>query len=291
MKILVLGSKGQLGKCLTDQLNQTVYEAIYTTRAEINIADLNTAKKKIIQLNPDVVINAGAYTAVDYAEENKETADLVNNTAVGNIADVCKKLDCWLIHISTDYVFDGRLKRPYNEEDTPNPLNVYGQSKLNGELATQFSGCKYLILRTVWVFSQYGDNFLKSMLKLGSKQNQVTIVGDQIGCPTYANDIAKAIVLILSQLGSTDIQGVYHYSGWPAVSWAEFAKYIFREAHHKGMIDSIPDIKVINSAEYKTLAERPLNSVLDMSKIKKIGCIASDWKKGVQYVLRLDLTI
>ena len=169
MKILVLGSNGQLGRCLADQFSGTDYETIFTSRADIDIADLSGAKDKITKLRPDLIINASAYTAVDKAEQDRDMAYLINHEAVANIAQICAELGCGLIHVSTDYVFDGTATQPYKEADATNPQGVYGDSKLQGELAIQASGCQHLIIRTAWVFSEYGNNFLKTMLRLGSE--------------------------------------------------------------------------------------------------------------------------
>ena len=230
MKILVLGSKGQLGKCLNDQLSNKDHEVIYSPREQLDIADFKVTNKKILKFSPEVVINATAYTAVDKAEENQETADLINHLAVKNIADICNKLECWLIHLSTDYVFDGCTKIPYKEDDETNPQSVYGVTKLRGDLAIQSSGCRYIIIRTSWVFSEYGNNFLKTMLRLGAERNELSVVGDQIGCPTYAQDIARSIVEIVPKLHSQKGNGIYHYCGDQPCSWYEFANAIFYHA-------------------------------------------------------------
>jgi len=214
MKILVLGSKGQLGQCLNDQLAITEHDVVYTSRGKIDIAEFEVTKAQILEISPDIVINATAYTAVDKAEEEHQAADLINHLAVANIASICFQLDCWLIHVSTDYVFDGNTDLPSTENDRTNPQGVYGDTKLKGEIATQSSGCRHIIIRTAWVFSEYGDNFLKTMLRLGAERNELRIVGDQVGCPTYAQDIAKAIMMILERLQSKEVSScLYHFSG------------------------------------------------------------------------------
>ena len=230
MKILVLGCKGQLGRCLNDQLTNTDHEVIYSSREQIDIADFEVTKSKILEFSPDLIINATAYTAVDKAEEDQKTANLINHLAVKNIADICNQLECWLIHVSTDYVFDGNSKVPYREDDQTNPQGAYGETKLKGELAIQSSGCKHIIIRTAWVFSEYGNNFLKTMLRLGAERDELSIVGDQIGCPTYAQDIARSVVELLPQLNSWEYNGVYHYCGDQPCSWYDFANAIFDQA-------------------------------------------------------------
>ena len=285
MKILVLGSKGQLGQCLKDQLAITDHDVVYTSRGQIDIADFEATKNKILEIAPDVVVNATAFTAVDKAEEEYQAADRINHLAVANMSNICNQLDCWLIHVSTDYVFDGSSEVPYKEDNTTNPQGVYGDSKLKGEMAIEGSGCKYLIIRTAWVYSEYGNNFLKTMLRLGADRDELSIVGDQIGCPTYAQDIAKSIVSILSCL---DLQGsssgIYHYCGDEPCSWYDFARAIFSEAEIHG-VKSPSNIKSITTVEYPTPAIRPAYSVLDCTKIENVfGVTPSNWRYGIKIV-------
>ena len=285
MKILVLGCKGQLGRCLNDQLISTYHEVIYTSREQIDIADFEVTKNKILKTSPDLIINATAYTAVDKAEEDHETADLINHLAVKNIADICNQLKCWLIHVSTDYVFDGNSNVPYKEEDETNPQSTYGETKLKGELAIQASGCKHIILRTAWVFSEYGNNFLKTMLRLGADRDELSIVGDQVGCPTYAQDIARSIVAIVPKLNSQKVDSIYHYCGDKPCSWYDFANEIFEQA----MTDNSKIPSIVNSIEtsaYPTPAKRPAFSVLDCSKIENDFVVhASNWHDGIGEVI------
>ena len=285
MKILVLGCKGQLGRCLNDQLINTEHEVIYTSREQIDIADFEVTKSKILEFSPDLIINATAYTAVDKAEEDQKTANLINHLAVKNIADICNQLECWLIHVSTDYVFDGNSKVPYKEDDETNPQGAYGETKLKGELAIQASGCKHIIIRTAWVFSEYGNNFLKTMLRLGAERDELSIVGDQIGCPTYAQDIARSIVEIVPQLNSREYNGIYHYCGDQPCSWYDFANAIFDQAMaHNLKIPSI--VNSIETSAYPTPAKRPAFSVLDCSKIENdFGVHASNWRDGIGQVI------
>ena len=284
MKILVLGSNGQLGRSLNDQLKSTDHEVIYTSREQIDIADFEQTKNKIKKISPYLIINATAYTAVDKAEEDQKTANLINHLAVKNIAYTCNQQGCWLIHVSTDFVFDGSSTIPYKESDKTNPQGVYGETKHNGELAIEASGCKYIILRTAWVFSEYGDNFLKTMLRLGADRDELNIVGDQIGCPTYAQDIAKTVVEIVPQLYSREYNGLYHYCGDQPCSWYEFAKAIFDQA----MINNLKIPSKVNSIEssaYPTPAKRPAFSVLNCTKIENdFGVQASNWRDGIGQV-------
>jgi dTDP-4-dehydrorhamnose reductase len=286
MKILVLGSKGQLGQCLNDQLAITEHDVVYTSRGQIDIAEFKVTKAQMLEISPDIVINATAYTAVDKAAKEHKAADRINHLAVANIANICNQLDCWLIHVSTDYVFDGNSEVPYKEDNLTNPQGVYGDSKLKGEVAIQASGCKYLIIRTAWVYSEYGNNFLKTMLRLGADRDELSIVGDQIGCPTYAQDIAKSIVSMLFFLdikGSSS--GIYHYCGDEPCSWYDFARAIFLEAEVKGL--KTPSyVKSITTADYPTPVIRPAYSVLDCSKIESFFDVTrSNWRDGIKIVI------
>ena len=284
MKILVLGCNGQLGRCLYDQLEKTDHNVIYTSRDQIDIADFEATKSQIKQISPNIVINATAYTAVDKAEQDQDKADLINHLAVANIAASCNELDCWLVHVSTDYVFDGTSKMPYKEDDQTNPQGVYGDTKLKGELVIQSSGCRHIIIRTAWVFSEYGNNFLKTMLRLGAERSELRIVGDQIGCPTYAQDIADAIVVILERLKSNELNsGLYHFGGNVCYSWAEFAQAIFDEALELKVITSKPNVVAITTKEFPTLAKRPAQSQLNSNKLTtNFGIDASDCMLGIQ---------
>ena len=282
----MLGANGQLGRCLADQLSGTEHETILTSRSEIDVTDFVATRVKISQINPDVVINASAYTGVDDAESETQKADLVNHLAVANIAAICTDIESVLIHMSTDYVFDGEASAAYREGAQTNPQGVYGKTKLLGELAIQRSGCEYLVIRTAWVFSEYGNNFMKTMLRLGAERDELSIVGDQIGCPTYAQDLARAIVAMLPKVESNQCEyGLYHYCGDSACSWFEFAEAIFKQAKERGF--KVPNrINSISTAEYPTPAKRPAYSVLDCSKVTTAFDItASNWRQGIVDVL------
>ena len=284
MKILVLGSDGQLGRCLIDQLAGTYFEVTYASRKHLDIAKQDDARAKILHIRPQVVINAAAYTAVDSAEKNPGLAEEVNHLAVKNIADVCSTLDIWLIHISTDYVFAGDAKIPYREVDQVGPNSVYGETKLRGELAVRMSGCRHTIIRTAWVFSEYGNNFLKTMLRLGAERETVRVVNDQIGCPTYCQDIAKAVLKILTK---NDLRrsGVYHFSGDSPCTWYDFAVLIFQEASKRNF-KTPESIFPVRSGDFSTLAKRPAFSVLDNTRISMDYDVkSSNWVRGVAEVL------
>lgn len=284
MKILVLGCKGQLGRCLYDQLEKTDHNVVYTSRDQIDIANFKATQIQIKQISPNIVINATAYTAVDKAEQDQDKANLINHLAVANIADSCNELDCWLVHVSSDYVFDGTSKMPYKENDQTNPQSVYGDTKFKGELAIQSSGCRHIIIRTAWVFSEYGNNFLKTILRLGAELSELRIVGDQIGCPTYAQDIANAIVVILESLKLKELNsGLYHFGGDVCCSWAEFAHAIFDEALLLKVIASKPNIIAITTKEFPTLAKRPAQSQLNSNKLTtNFGIESSDCMLGIR---------
>ena len=288
MKILILGSQGQLGRCLYDQFSQTDYELIYHSRADTDIADLTETSENLIALNPDIVVNATAYTAVDLAETHESLAYQVNHFAVDNLASQCEKIGSFLIHVSTDYVFDGTASRPYKEEDKTNPKSVYGASKLAGEIAIQRTDCRFLIIRTSWVFSEYGNNFFKTMLRLGAERETLSIVGDQIGCPTYAQDIASLIVDLIPRIEKGSIEsGMYHFCGDTACSWYQFAKEIFAQADQLGY-RTPKQVQSIATKDYPTPAKRPGYSVFDCTKIENTFNISrSNWRFGIDRVLSI----
>ena len=286
MRILVLGANGQLGRCLADELHETNHQVLLASRAEIDLSNFHITQTEIRRFAPDVVINASGYTAVDKAESDEKSAYLVNHLAVENIAKVCYAVDCVLIHVSTDYVFDGHSIRPYQEDATTNPKSVYGKSKLKGEIAVQNSGCNYLIVRTAWVFSEYGNNFFKTMMRIGSQNRELKIVGDRFGCPSYAPDIAKAILSTLTSPRLKTSKSIYHYAGDSTCTWAEFSQSIFDVAWAAGKLDYKPKIVSIKSKEYPLPAARPLNSMLDSSRFEsEFGFKASPWLAGVRKLI------
>lgn len=287
MVVLVLGSSGQLGSCLRDQLMGTHFNVIFTSRPEIDLMAGPDLLRKIAVINPNVIVNAAAYTLVDQAENDSETANAVNNLAVSNLASICESIGCWLIHVSTDYVFDGMSLTPYVESDLTNPLTVYGKTKLDGEKEIEASGCRFNIIRTSWVFSEYGSNFLKTMLKLGAERDDLSIVSDQFGSPTYCHDIANVIRLMILEVQSENMtSGIFHFAGDSSCSWYEFAQVIFSEANK--FERKIPtSISPISGDLFPTLAKRPLFSVLDCSKItSQLNIQPSCWRLGVTESLR-----
>ena len=286
VKILVLGSNGQLGRCLRDQFTEKNPNVVFLTREELDIQNTQCLRKKLLEFKPEVVVNTAAYTNVDASETNVKIANSLNHKAVFNLADICFEIDSLLIHISTDYVFDGNSKIPYKESDNVNPLSVYGRSKLDGENAIMTSNCNFIIIRTSWVFSEYGNNFLKTMFDLSSKLSEISIINDQIGCPTYAQDLAKTIRAIIADIGKTKktkkTKKIFHYCGDNSCSWYEFAMYIFCTLKNNKL--KTPDIiNSVSSLNYNQAAKRPKNSSLDCSLIYRTFQIQpSDWRLGVK---------
>ena len=257
MKVLLTGADGQLGRCFQD-VYATTYEIIALNSAALDITNLEQVAASVSGHKPQVVVNVAAYTAVDRAEDEPDQTFLVNAQGAKNLAVVCAKLNIELIHISTDYVFDGTKKTPYSVEDAPNPINVYGKSKLAGELLVLAHHPSARIIRTSWVYSEYGHNFLKTMLRLASEGKEVlTVVSDQYGCPTYAGNLAQAIG---SLIDSRPAARLYHYTDGYEMSWYDFAKQIFMILSDNDKRS--PVVMPINSAQYPVSALRPDYSVL-----------------------------
>ena len=273
MIVLVTGSNGQLGQSIQSiSDNYPNIDFIFCDAATVDITDLETIKQAFNRYKPNFCINTAAYTAVDKAEIDSEKAHLINGVGAKNVAEVCSENNCTLVHISTDFVFDGKKTTPYNEEDATNPLGVYGQTKLQGEQAIQEVLERYYIIRTSWVYSQFGANFMKTMLRLSSERTSLSVVYDQIGTPTNAIDLAECLVKIIrhtelsrtadNRQPTTDNYGIYHFSNEGQCSWFDFAKKIVE-------VNGINiDLQPIPTSSYPTPAHRPQYSVLDKSKIK-----------------------
>lgn len=281
-KILVTGANGQLGKELR-QISSLYprFEFIFLAKEDLPIHHFEMVRNYFNTYKPSYLINCAAYTAVDRAEQEKDLAMQVNGEAVGVLAAVCKKNNCCFIHVSTDYVFDGEATKPYTETATVNPQSVYGSSKLEGERqAFQFNP-DAIIIRTSWVYSEFGKNFVKTMMKLMSERDQIGVVCDQIGSPTYAADLAEAIMQIIQQVDSDQLQltsqgGIYHFSNDGVISWYDFANAIKDAIHSSCKINPIP------SSAYPTPAKRPAYSVLDKTKIQQtFGIKLRDWKDSL----------
>ncbi len=260
MKVLVTGVKGQLGHDVVNELEKRNHTAVGVDIDEMDITDAASVERVIKDAAPDAVIHCAAYTAVDAAEDNEELCRRVNAGGTENIARVCKELNCKLMYISTDYVFNGQGTRPWEPDDERQPLNVYGQTKYEGELAVEGLE-KYFIVRIAWVFGVNGKNFIKTMLNLGKTRDTLTVVCDQIGSPTYTYDLAR----LLADMIETDRYGRYHATNEGLCSWHEFAVEIFRQAGMK--VNVIP----VTSDQYPAKAKRPANSRMDKSKLDAAG--------------------
>lgn len=261
MNVLVTGGNGQLGNCIKD-LDDGSLNIIYTDYQELDIYDLNQVKLFFrTHSKIDYCINCAAYTAVDNAEKDEEKAYEINTLGAKNLALACEENNAALIHISTDFVFDGKKQIPYTETDEAHPVSVYGETKLKGEIEIGQILQKYFIIRTSWLYSEHGNNFMKTMIRLSKDKDSLSIVSDQYGTPTYAGDLAKVIIHIID-IKSKDY-GLYHYSNLGEISWFDFATAIFEES--KIDIKLIP----ISTKAYPTPAKRPMYSVLDKSKTKK----------------------
>ncbi|MCF6279440.1 MAG: dTDP-4-dehydrorhamnose reductase [Flavobacteriaceae bacterium] len=278
--VLVTGADGQLGKCIKDVAKSTEkIQFIYTNSSELDITNKASVFSFFADEKIDYCINCAAYTAVDKAESEIEKATKINADGVQNLAEICKETETILIHISTDFVFDGTKNTPYLETNKTNPKGVYGSTKLQGEEAIKNVLKKYFIIRTSWLYSEYGSNFMKTMLKLGKDKNKLSVVNDQKGTPTYAVDLAKVILKIIET--NSNNFGIYHYSNKGVTTWYEFAQEIFKES-------KIPiDLKSVTTEEYPTAAERPKYSVLDSSKIKNdLQIEIHFWKKNLKKALQ-----
>lgn len=264
MKILVTGSNGQLGnelKVLSSQYPS--FKFLFTDIGELDITDEKAVDALARQENPFALINCAAYTAVDKAEQEEKLAFLINAKAAGNLAKAASRYNALLVHVSTDYVFGGTGHRPYSEEDNKEPVSVYAKSKYTGEQEVLVHSKKALILRTSWLYSEFGNNFVKTIMKYGKERGELNVVFDQVGCPTYAYDLAKAILEILRKNNIPDEVGVYHFANEGATSWYDFAKAIVE-------ISGITcKINPIETREYPLPAARPYYSVLNKTKIKQ----------------------
>ncbi|MCW2481609.1 dTDP-4-dehydrorhamnose reductase [Candidatus Symbiopectobacterium sp. NZEC135] len=278
MKVLLTGANGQLGRCFQDRLPAD-WHILATDFAELDITDLEQVTAAVIAFKPDAIVNAAAYTAVDKAESDVELAERINVAGPANLARVAAQHGIRLVHVSTDYVFDGNASTPYTEQSPTNPLSVYGKTKLAGEQAVSATAPDAIIVRTAWVFSEYGNNFVKTMLRLGKERDALSIVDDQRGCPTYAGDLAQVIIALLQQNAAG---GIYHYTGDKEVSWFEFAQAIFTVAVQKSVLNKSPTLTPITTAQYPTPAHRPAYSTLASDKIKGLGIALSDWQGALK---------
>ena len=277
MKVLVTGVKGQLGYDVVNELEKRGHTAIGTDVEEMDITDEGKVREVLDAEKPDAVIHCAAYTAVDAAEDNVELCRKINAEGTENIAKACKELGCKLLYVSTDYVFNGEGERPWEPDDEREPLNVYGQTKYEGELAVEKYVEKFFIVRIAWVFGINGKNFIKTMLRLGEDHDELTVVADQIGSPTYTYDLAR---LLVHMIGS-DKYGRYHATNEGLCSWYDFAVEIFRQAGLNVRV------RPVTSEEYPAKAKRPHNSRMDKAKLEENGFERlPDWKDALGRYLK-----
>ena len=283
LTILVTGSNGQLGRELQVIAPQYVgFKFLFVAREELPIENEDAVKKYFATHAIDYCINCAAYTAVDKAESEEENAFLINATAVANLAKTCEENKIQLIHVSTDYVFDGTANKPYKETDKTKPESIYGQSKMQGEELAQKNDPSTIIIRTSWLYSSFKNNFVKTMLRLMKEKESINVVNDQFGCPTYAADLAVAIMHIIASGKSHENPGIYHYTNAGITNWYEFALAI------KKLTGSNCNVNPITTAEYPTQAKRPAYSVLDTTKITStFGLAIPEWEESLKMCLLL----
>ena len=282
MKILVTGKNGQLGKSIHKRVANNEYtdEFVFVGREKLDLSNTDSIASYFNRNNFDIIINCAAHTAVDKAEEEVVLANQINHLAVAQLAQIAKIQQAKLIHISTDYVFDGESDKPYTETDVTNPINIYGKTKLAGEQALKdIMSTDAIIIRTSWVYSEYGNNFVKAMLRLGQERDELNIVSDQIGSPTYATDLANAILDTMQNKAFKEAgqeTQVYHYSSVGEISWYEFSKEIFE------LTDIQCSVSPITTEQYPTPAKRPKNTLMNKDKIAEIFSVnIPDWKESL----------
>ncbi|MBT5861854.1 MAG: dTDP-4-dehydrorhamnose reductase [Gammaproteobacteria bacterium] len=290
MKILLLGSNGQLGRELERQLSSVGSVAAFP-RSALDITNHRAVTDAVLAIHPNIIVNSAAYTAVDKAETDAELANAVNAEAVANLAQIAQKERAWLIHYSTDYVFDGSKPTPYVETDATNPINVYGASKQAGEEAITAVDCQHLILRTSWVIGKDGNNFAKSILRLAAERNSLKVISDQLGVPTSPSLISKITIDAIRAIKQDKAwpRGIYHLAPQGVSSWHEIAKTViaYAEQHRLPLNTQVADIQAITTAEYPTAAKRPLNSQLDTDKLQsQLSFDLPHWKDDFLAVAR-----
>jgi dTDP-4-dehydrorhamnose reductase len=266
MKVLVSGANGQLGYDVVKKLKEENIEHYGATRENFDLTNEKETKEFILDYAPDVIVHCAAYTDVDQAEVERDLCYQINVEGTRYLAEKAKELDAKMLYISTDYVFDGKSDKPYELTDQPNPLNYYGETKYQGEQLIQKELDKFFIVRTSWLFGEHGDNFVKTMLKLGKKRDEISVVADQYGSPTYTGDLAELIVEMIK----SDKYGIYHATNEGFCSWYEFAKEIFKSA------DMDIEVKPVSSDEFETIAERPNNSRLSTQSLTNNGYYSLD---------------
>lgn len=292
-RILLTGIDGQLGKEL-QRILAPIGEVIGVGRQGMDLAQPDNIRQVIGEVKPDLIVNAAAYTAVDKAQSETELAQSINAVAPTIMATELERTGGVLIHVSTDYVFDGHKNTPYLEDDIPNPISIYGQSKLAGEEGIRQVSTSYIILRTAWVYGTYGkSNFVKTMLRLGAERDEIRVVADQVGSPTWTYDLASAISTLGEKVASDPTQistlaGVYHFTNSGVASWYDFAVAIFEEAQQLGYKLKVQRVVPITTSDYPTPAQRPAYSVLSTSKISAVlGNHPPHWRRGLRQMLSI----
>lgn len=288
MRVLLTGCNGQVGSYLTKKITKIENITLLAlSKEQLDITDRDLVFKTVKNFQPTIIINSAAYTQVDKAEKFIELAYAVNRDGPMFLAQAAQEAKCLMFHISTDYVFDGCKNGEYLENDIPNPKSIYGKSKLAGEEAVQRECDKYIIIRTAWVFGEYGSNFVKTMLNLANHRKEIGVVNDQFGGPTFAGDIAHVILKICNRYSKDENikKGIYHYSGFPFISWFEFSEIIFNQAEIHNILSVKPLLRKLTTAEFPTLAKRPYNSKLSNEKIKSIFFIeSSNWLNAIKNI-------
>lgn len=288
MRILVCGAGGQVGREVIDRAAGFGLQILPMMHRDLDIARADDVARVFATLKPQLVINTAAFTRVDDAETHADQAYAINRDGAANLAQAAEAVGIPLFHLSTDYVFSGEAGRPYTEDDPTGPTGIYGASKLAGEQAIRQQCQRHLILRTSWVYGRYGSNFVKTMLRLGAQRDQLSIVADQVGCPTHAGSLAEVMLTLASRYarGEELAWGLYHYCGQPACSWFDFAVEVFRQAEAHGLLGRQPVVAPISSDQFPTAARRPAWSVLDCRRFEQAFAIAPhDWLDDLAQVV------
>lgn len=285
---MITGAHGQVGFCLTQQAQANGWDVLAIDRDKLDITDPQAVNALVKEYQPHAIINAAAHTAVDKAETEIDASYAINRDGPQYLAEAAAAVGAAILHISTDYVFSGDKDGIYTESDPVAPQGVYGASKLAGEQAVTAANTKHIILRTAWVFGEHGNNFVKTMLRLGIQRDQLGIVADQFGGPTYAGDIAAALLVMAEKAvvaPSTVNWGIYHFAGEPHVNWNQFAQAIFDKAVIQQLLVKAPQLNALTTADYPTPAKRPANSRLDCRKVfNEFGIQPSDWQKALENI-------
>ncbi|MEZ9607763.1 dTDP-4-dehydrorhamnose reductase [Vibrio cyclitrophicus] len=287
-RVLVTGGNGQLGRCLQDRAAQFGFEVIALDASDLDITDKYKVISFVEQVRPIAIINAAAYTAVDNAEKDYDLTYKVNAAGPQYLAEAAKRVAIPFLHVSTDYVFDGQSCEPYSPRDTPNPAGAYGKTKLEGEQLVLAAHTQAIIVRTAWVFSEYGNNFVKTMLRLGSNRDELGVIADQYGCPTYAGDLADALFQLLTNALEIDEwsgYGIHHFCGDEATSWHGFTRTILEFAKQQALLENRPKLNAIRTEDYPLPAPRPAYSVMNCQSLEALIETKRDWKASLRFVL------